>query len=75
MKIHEAESLLRLQQDTDGQAFLRSIAADFDEAMMALLFSPPSDIHAKQGRAQAYHQVLKKFTDAKAVLEAQHKGK
>jgi hypothetical protein len=63
-----AEALVRLSEMSEGKLFMEELAAEYDTAMKTLLFAKPDEIIAAQGRAQAYHNALKKFTDARKEL-------
>lgn len=68
----EAQAYLRLLETEEGKVLVRALQKDFDAAMMQLLFAK-DDLLTSQGRAQTYHFVLKKFTDAKAIVAAHNK--
>ena len=67
-KKRRAEALLRLTEISEGKLFLSELEQDFDETMKMLVQVDKDRIFAVQGRAQAYHSILKKFSDARKEL-------
>ena len=66
----KAEALYRLSQLNDGRVYLDDLNDDFDKAMKMLLYAKAEDLATAQGAARALHEQLKKFTDARKVLDA-----
>lgn len=64
----KAESLGRLREHPDGNAYLRELAKDFDEAIRLMLYAESDQVLSAQGKARALHEQLKKFDDAEKAL-------
>lgn len=65
------QALFDLSQTSDGRAYLAGLAADFDKAMQFLLYADSEEIFTAQGKAQALHEQLKKFDNARLAQERQ----
>lgn len=66
----DAEALLRLTTLPEGKVFMEQLHSDYDKAMRELLFADSDKILFNQGKAQGYHYILKKFTDARKLLDS-----